>query len=178
MIADRPPIELVRLVLAEYRLPWNGVHGLPHWARVLETGLRLAAETGADREVVALFALFHDSRRMNEGWDDGHGQRGADFAASLLGTQLDLDQHRFDLLYQACAEHTDGGTEGDVTILTCWDADRLDLGRVHITPSRKYLCTEPARRMDTIIWAEERSRTGFVPEIVNREWLPAAEIQP
>jgi len=32
--------------------------------------------------------------------------------------------------------------------------------------------------MDTIIWAEKRSRTGFVPEIVNREWLPAAEIQP
>jgi len=65
-----------------------------------------------------------------------------------------------------------------VTILTCWDADRLDLGRVHITPSRNYLSTEPARRMDTIIWAEERSRKGFVPEIVNREWLPAAEIQP
>ena len=174
----RPPIGLVRLVLDEYRLPWNGVHGLPHWARVLETGLRLAAETGADPEVVALFALFHDSRRTNEGWDEGHGLRGAEFAASLFGGPLKLDQHRFDLLYQACAEHTDGETEGDVTVLTCWDADRLDLGRVHITPSRKYLCTEPARRVDTIIWAEKRSRTGFVPEIVDREWLPAVEPRP
>lgn len=178
MTIDRPPIELVRLVLAEYRLPWNGVHGLPHWARVLETGQRLAAETGADRQVVALFALFHDCRRSNEGWDNGHGLRGAEFAASLLGTHLDLDPHRFDLLYQACAEHTDGGTEGDVTVLTCWDADRLDLGRVHITPSHKYLCTEPARRADMIGWAERRSRAGIVPEIVGREWLPAAEIQP
>lgn len=177
MIVDRPPIELVRLVLAEYRLPWNGVHGLPHWARVLETGMRLAADTGADPEVVALFALFHDSRRANEGWDDGHGLRGAEFAASLRDTHFSLDQDRFDLLYQACAEHTDGGTEGDVTVLTCWDADRLDLGRVHITPRRKYLCTEPARRVDTIIWAERRSRTGFVPEIVDRDWLPAAGIE-
>ena len=176
MIVDRPPIELVRLVLAEYRLPWNGIHGLPHWARVLETGLRLAAETGADPTIIALFALFHDSRRANEGWDDGHGLRGAEFAASLRGTHLDLDQDRFDLLYHACAEHTDRGTEGDVTVLSCWDADRLDLGRVHITPSHKFLCTKAARRVETITWAEHRSRTGFVPEIVERDWLPAAEI--
>ena len=174
----RPPLGLVRLVLTEYQLPWDGVHGLPHWARVLETGLRLAAETGADPQVVALFALFHDSRRENEGWDDGHGLRGAEFAASLLGTGLELDRRRFDLLYQACAEHTDGGTEGDVTVLTCWDADRLDLGRVHITPSPKFLCTEPARRTATISWAEKRSRTGFIPKIVDREWIPAIEIQP
>jgi uncharacterized protein len=174
----RPPIRLVRLVLAEYQLPWDGIHGLPHWARVLETGSRLAAETGADPEVLALFALFHDSRRQNEGWDDGHGLRGAEFAASLLGAELELDRRRFDLLYQACAEHTDGGTEGDVTVLTCWDADRLDLGRVNITPSPDFLCTEPARRAATISWAENRSRKGFVPGIVEREWLPAVEIEP
>jgi len=169
----RPPLDLVRLVLAEYQLPWNGVHGLPHWARVLETGIRLAGETGADPEIVALFALFHDSRRENEGWDDGHGLRGAEFAASLRDTHIALDRYRFDLLYYACAEHTHGRTEGDVTVQTCWDADRLDLGRVHITPDPEFLCTEPARRVDTIVWAEQRSRGGVVPAIVGREWLPA-----
>lgn len=176
MTIFRPPIDLVRLVLAEYRLPWNGVHGLPHWARVLETGIRLAEETGADPEVVALFALFHDSRRENEGWDDGHGLRGAEFAASLRDTHIALSRNRFDLLYYACAEHTHGGTEADVTVQTCWDADRLDLGRVHITPDPAFLCTEPARRPDTIVWAERRSRGGIVPEIVGRDWLPALEI--
>jgi uncharacterized protein len=38
------------------------------------------------------------------------------------------DDDRFDLLYTACDLHTDGLTDGDVTIQACWDADRLDLG--------------------------------------------------
>lgn len=53
-------------VLDEYTLPTGGYHGVAHWARVLQNGLRVADVTGADREVVSLFALFHDSRRVNE----------------------------------------------------------------------------------------------------------------
>jgi uncharacterized protein len=170
-----PPIDVVREILARYRLPWNGTHGLPHWARVLETGGRLARETGADPEIVALFAVFHDSCRTNEGWDHGHGRRGAELAASLRGDLFDLEPARFDLLYHACEHHTDGGTDGDVTILTCWDADRLDLGRVSITPSPDHLCTTAGKREETISWAEARSRSGFVPEIVTRDWLPTLE---
>ena len=170
-----PPIDVVREILARYRLPWNGTHGLPHWARVLETGGRLARHTGADPEVVALFAVFHDSCRTNEGWDHGHGRRGAELAASLRGDLFDLEPARFDLLYHACEHHTDGGTDGDVTILTCWDADRLDLGRVSITPSPDHLCTPAGKREETISWAEARSRSGFVPEIVTRDWLPTLE---
>ena len=169
---ETPPIQVVRAILARYPLRWDGTHGLPHWARVLETGQRLAGETGADRVIVALFAVFHDSCRENEGWDDGHGRRGAELAASLRGRLIDLAPARFDMLYHACEYHTDGGTEGDVTILTCWDADRLDLGRVLITPSPEFLCTPAARRRETIDWAEARSRSGFVPEIVIREWMP------
>jgi uncharacterized protein len=172
------PVGLVRAVLDGYALPWNGVHGLPHWARVLETGLRLAAETGADREVVALFAIFHDSCRTSEGWDHGHGRRGAARAEALRGRAFELDDDRFALLHHACAHHTDGGTDGDLTVRTCWDADRLDLGRVGITPHPRYLCTEPARRPDTIVWAEERSRSGHVPEVVTTSWMPAAGLAP
>jgi uncharacterized protein len=43
---------------------------------------------------------------------------------------FDLSDEDFQLLYDACAAHTDGGTQADITIQTCWDADRLDLGRV------------------------------------------------
>jgi uncharacterized protein len=32
--------ELVRAILDGYRLPWNGAHGMAHWARELENGLR------------------------------------------------------------------------------------------------------------------------------------------
>ena len=68
--------DLIQVILAEYTLPWFGVHGLSHWARVLENGLRLAATTGANVRVVQYFAVFHDSRRVNEHIDPGHGRRG------------------------------------------------------------------------------------------------------
>jgi uncharacterized protein len=165
---DGLPDDLVRAVLGHYALPWDGIHGLPHWARVLENGLRLAAENGADPDVVRHFALFHDCRRVNDGLDLGHGKRGAEVAAGLRGTVLRLDRHRFDLLYHACELHTDGHTEGDVTVQTCWDADRLDLGRVGIRPRPERLCTPAARHPDTLGWAEARSHTRHEPPVVAR----------
>ncbi|MFM7076846.1 MAG: hypothetical protein ACKO3G_12375, partial [Planctomycetaceae bacterium] len=85
-------------ILDGYILPVDGFHGVVHWARVLENGLRIAEDNGADREVVTLFALFHDSRRVNEGRDDGHGLRGGELARSLRGKLIHLDDDRFDLL--------------------------------------------------------------------------------
>ena len=119
---------IINEILEDYRLPIRGDHGVVHWARVLENGQRLAAATGAKIEVVTLFALFHDSRRVNEYTDLGHGHRGAKYARTLRGTLFNLDDADFELLFEACRLHTDGLTEGDVTLQTCWDADRLDLG--------------------------------------------------
>jgi uncharacterized protein len=92
-----------------------------------------------------LFALFHDSRRLNDGWDPGHGARGAEFAASLRGTAFQLSDDEFALLHYACVWHTKGKSHGNVTIATCWDADRLDLDRVGITPNPKRMCTDFGR---------------------------------
>jgi len=167
------PIDLrpiLHAILAEYALPIHGDHGVAHWARVLENGLRLSAESAADLEVVTLFAVFHDSRRINECTDPLHGQRGADFAAELRGRLFELPDDRFELLYEACVGHTHERTHSDVTIQTCWDSDRLDLGRVGIRPHPDYLCTEIARRPDTINWADGRASFGFVPAIVGDEW--------
>ncbi len=50
-----------------------------------------------------------------------------------------------------------GLTIEEITVLTCWDADRLDLGRVGIRPNARYLCTEPAKDPAFITWAYERS---------------------
>jgi len=161
---------LIRKILGEYPLPWDGIHGLAHWARVLENSLRLAKSTGAKIEVVQLFAVFHDARRVNEGADSGHGRRGAEFAASLRGSLFWLSNQDFDLLHTACTYHTDGLTEGDITIQTCWDADRLDLRRAGIIPRKRYLCTPAAQDKGFLRWANERSRKGVVPDIVYREW--------
>lgn len=161
---------ILQAILDEYALPWDGDHGIAHWARVLENGLRLSCETGANVEVVSLFAVLHDSQRQSEMTDPDHGPRAAEFAKTLHGSVFDLDDHSFRLLYRACEGHTHERTHPDVTIQTCWDADRLDLGRVGITPHPSRLCTKIAKRPEIISWADGRASFRIVPEFVATEW--------
>ena len=161
---------ILQVILEDYALPIAGDHGVAHWARVLENGLRLAEKTGANVEVVSLFAVLHDSRRINEMTDPEHGLRAAEFAAELRGTAFDLDDHEFGLLYRACEGHTDERNHPDVTIQTCWDSDRLDLGRVGIMPHPDRLCTEVAKRPEVIKWADGRASFGVIPMFVLDKW--------
>ncbi len=161
---------LITRIMEGYALNPMGLHGLPHWGRVLETGLRLAARTGADIQVVELFAVFHDSRRENDRVDPGHGARGAGLARDLRGEFLAIDDDKFDLLVYACERHTDGKTEGDVTVRTCWDSDRLDLWRADIPPQASFLCTDAAKEQKTIDWSKERSLSNFTPAFVTEQW--------
>ena len=149
---------LLRYLRQQFQIDWWGRHGIAHWARVRANGLMLADQTGANRHVVELFAFFHDSRRVNEYVDDGHGARGAALASSLKGRFFDATDEEMDLLHYACVHHSDGMTIGDVTVLTCWDADRLDLGRVGITPRVKYLGTEAARTRASMDRANRRAQ--------------------
>lgn len=123
------------------------LHGPEHWRQVERNALLLAPETGADPIVIRLFALFHDSCRLNEGVDDGHGPRGAKYAASLRDSLYHLDDDRFTLLTYACQWHTDADHHADPTIGTCWDADRLDLGRVGVIPDPKFMSTARGRAL-------------------------------
>jgi uncharacterized protein len=148
---------VIEVVRAQYSLTWDGTHGFPHWERVRENGLRLAGGTGARRDVVELFACFHDACRRNEGRDPKHGSRGAELARRLAGTVFAIDTAGLELLAVACCDHTDGRVASDPTIATCWDADRLDLGRVGITPLPERLCTATARDPEVIAWAWDRS---------------------
>ena len=90
--------------------------------------------------------------------------------ASSEAVVFDLPDREFQLLHRACAGHTHEHTHPDVTIQTCWDADRLDLGRVGIMPEPDFLCTEFARRPETIRWADERATMGFIPQLVKTDW--------
>ena len=169
----RMQIELRRVletVLADYALPLGGCHGLAHWARVLQNGLRLSEQTGANVRVVQLFAVLHDCRRQNEGTDPEHGPWAAELALELQVRLLRLPDGELDLLYGACHGHTHQRTHPDVTVQTCWDSDRLDLGRVGITPHPSRLCTEAAKDPETIRWADGRARVGVVPAIVLEQW--------
>jgi len=161
---------IIRKIMKGYVLPVDGVHGLCHWGRVMENGLRLAGETGANVKVVTLFALMHDARRYHEGWDPGHGCRGAELALSLRGSWYDLSDSEALLLHEACSRHTEGLTNGEVTVQTCWDADRLDLGRVGMSPRPGRLGTEAARSPAMIRWAHHRAVNGHIPHIMETLW--------
>jgi len=128
-------------------------HGPMHWRRVFTFGQRLARATGADLEVVELFALFHDSRRQNDSLDPGHGKRGAELALSFHGKGFSLRPEQLDLLIKACEEHTEGELTDEPTMGTCWDSDRLDLWRVGIYPDPRFLCTGEAKKSEIIEWA-------------------------
>jgi uncharacterized protein len=52
----------------------------------------------------------------------------------------------------------------DITVQTCFDADRLDLGRVGKIPDPRLLCTDAAKDPKTIDWANQRSVSGYVPD--------------
>lgn len=152
---------LFDLICQEFAMDYQrSIHGLAHWQRVHENGLRLTKLTGANPAVVELFAFLHDVRRCNDSLDPGHGQRAADFIHTLRGSLLVLPNDDFELLVFACAHHTDGLTQADVTVQTCWDADRLDLGRVGIKPLGKRLCTPAAQDPELIEWAYRRSLQG------------------
>lgn len=149
MTIDAParlPPGLVSRVRQAFRLDWNGIHGAGHWARVAYHGRHLARAHGISTLVPHLFALLHDSQRCHEGWDRNHGPRAAWFVRQLQEEGfLDLPQPDLDLLMMACEGHSAGTREAPLIVQVCWDADRLDLGRVGIRPEPKRLCTVPAR---------------------------------
>ncbi len=155
------PAELLQLVRQGFALRLDGIHGEAHWTRVHDNGLRLAGQTGADVEIVELFAFLHDSQRQNDGWDREHGARAAEFISGLPGSLLSLSREKLALLVYAIAHHSDGLTEAHVTIQTCWDADRLDLGRIGIRPRPERLCTATAKDPAMIAWAFRRSQAAL-----------------
>jgi uncharacterized protein len=162
--------DLIRRILQDYQLEWHGLHGPMHWARVMQIGRRLAGTEHARRDVVELFAVFHDSRRCGEGPDVDHGLRGSAYAQELRGTLFDLDAQGMDLLIEACRDHTDGRSMADVTVGVCWDSDRLDLGRAGIEPLASRLCTQSARSEQMLRWAHKRSLDAVEPDLLRTEW--------
>jgi uncharacterized protein len=153
-VSERPselPAELTALwdaCVAGFVLGPHSLHGPRHWRNVYFNGMQLVAESdgAADVTVVRLFAILHDARRLSEGHDPDHGQRAADLAIQLRGSQFELDDARLEILRTACLLHDRGQTSDDATIGVCWDADRLDLPRVGIAPALRFMSTRAGRR--------------------------------
>ncbi len=149
-------LELIALVKEQYNLPWLGTHGIVHWSRVYDNGIKLAKQEDVNGRIVQLFSIFHDAGRTNEHWDRNHGKRGADLARELR-KYCALDDSEFDLLTIACELHTQARTHDNLTVQACFDTDRLDLGRVGTVPDPDRLCTPLAMDPKTIDWAYRKS---------------------
>ena len=145
---------LLACLRKQYRLDWNGIHGIGHWTRVWRIGCFLSPLIGANQKVVEAFAWIHDACRHHDKADRHHGTRSARLAAKLNSDYLHLDKDELELLDRACRYHDRGMTTKEPTIGTCWDADRLDLWRIDCRPDRSYLSTEVALDEEVILWAK------------------------
>ena len=73
-----------------------------------------------------------------------------------------LDKVQALKLTEAIRFHSMGRLSRDVTIQACWDADRLDLGRLGEKPDPSFLGTRIARDPDFLKAALHRSKQRFV----------------
>jgi uncharacterized protein len=141
-------IRLLRQIKNDSDMWQSEAHGITHWDRVMENALMIGIENGADLKIVEYFAYLHDCCRENE-WDDPqHGPRAAAFAKRKRDL-FDLNDIQFKLLIRACSGHTHAHPNGraglDPTLAACWDGDRLDLGRVGITPDPNRLFSDQGK---------------------------------
>jgi uncharacterized protein len=139
---------LIDRVLSDRPTRSEGIHGLSHWIRVERNGLYLAAREAADSAIVSLFALFHDSRRINDATDPEHGARAARLAEDCFAEGLlPIAADQLEILAFSCENHTDVLHTHDTTVGCCWDADRLDLTRIGIRPDSRFLNTPTAKQI-------------------------------
>ena len=139
---------LLVTVLEKFVLDPTGIHGLAHWSRVRYHGIKIGKERNADLLVVELFAFLHDACREDDHGDPGHGQRAAEYAAQLHGDHFSISDRQMDQLIFALEGHSGGTVNEDATIQTCWDADRLDLVRLDITPRSRFLSAAALNHVD------------------------------
>lgn len=132
------------------------MHGIGHSKRVSLLAKFLAQGTQADTTVTGLFAFLHDVKRENDEYDLLHGKRAAEYVVQALYAEglLHITATQLEQVSYACEHHSDRYAQSDdITIQTCWDADRLDLWRVGIEPNPALLYTHKAKQTQTIQYA-------------------------
>jgi uncharacterized protein len=75
-----------------------------------------------------------------------HGPRAEVYIRSISDF-IPLFPEQFENLCIACRTHTTGTVPTNITIGTCWDADRLDIGRVGIQPNEEFMTNPEAKRI-------------------------------
>jgi uncharacterized protein len=140
---------LCTIIESQFALGAGSIHGRWHWDKVWQLGRQIGEKNGADIEVVQLFAYLHDCKRETEEIDAHHGTRSAEYTQELFEKgHLNITAAQLAQLTFACRFHNqDHAQSSDITIQTCWDADRLDLPRVGISVNPEMLFTQAAKNI-------------------------------
>lgn len=154
------------------------IHGPNHWLRVERNAIMLAQRvTGADLLVCRSFALLHDCCRHEDGPDQEHGPRAAQLvmACEKMLPWWELSHSQTRILAYTCRTHTVAkphrGDAHDITCHVCYDADRLDFGRIGVWPDPAYLFTHRAKHLavdlmhfgdkETFDWDQLKDQTTY-----------------
>ena len=158
LIFNEPELMSLDSLLYKAAVDFNGVHGFAHWRAIYRNGIKLFPEI--DKTLLFYFSVFHDFFRNNDFSDKAHGKR-ALVALPLIKENLKMKgkdkskiQEQLDILAFTFEHHDDNPEEynaienplkDNTTVRILIDADRLDLGRVGITPLSEYLLTEQGK---------------------------------
>lgn len=140
----------------------NGIHGKSHCARVLLLALMISDGMDVDEDwmnALCISAVMHDSRRLDDMYDTGHGKRAAEYYRELASRKnmtfdnrayLAMMYHDLDDSIGEKAIMKSDGIETNALLLfrVLKDADALD--RFRLGPGgldERFLRTPEAKRL-------------------------------
>ncbi len=132
------PVQVMKKIIDEFYIKESFIHGTPHWSRVFYYGHHLSELNDFDKENIAFFSIFHDSKRINDGYDPEHGIRGAEFFKTF-DKIINVSNEQKEIIYEACKVHNYLKQADSLEVGLCLDSDRLDLWRVGLEPDDDYL---------------------------------------
>jgi uncharacterized protein len=132
------PEEVLKKIIDEFYIKDSFIHGTPHWSRVFYYGHLLSELNDYDKENIAFFSIFHDSKRLNDHEDPEHGLRGAEFFKTF-DKIIKIKPEQKEIIYEACKVHNYLKQSDSLEVGLCLDSDRLDLWRVGVNPHDDYL---------------------------------------
>ena len=142
--------DIEEFALSEFIMSQESIHGVDHWHQVKENGIFLSHQPGVDTLVVSVFSLLHDCKRVEDWEDPEHGERSAELVRKVRHSVLKpLSNEQIEQLWWACFYHNKGIVHSDLTIGSCFDADRLELSRCGIVPKVELMSTPLGKRIAT-----------------------------
>lgn len=160
------PKEIIKNICDNYKLDLStSLHGINHWARVLENGIILSEYNGANKKVIIAFSFFHSALRDNEEHDPEEGIKGATLL-NYYEEELNMTEEEINKASIACKEFVYKNKNEDKDIFTCFDSQNLDSMRSGLYPDKKDMHTEAAKNIGIITWAMKRGMNNHISDWV------------